>query len=252
MNCSKVRFYFDVETKGRCEVAQLCPSDDPISLAVGMWDDEVPITFTNDPKCLQWLERQPESCYGSLQDLIQCLDSAQIIVAYNHNFDMGSLLPYCEEGTYAAHRAQWELKSIDPFDIILEETNQMVGLGDVAKLNLENCRKLGKSMDAPVWWENGNIDLLETYCRADVTVTKRIYEIKTKTLIPEKFNQKIVALSESDVRRAIVEREQKLFATTTTTSTSDFTMGNCFSQSRLRNINYDTIEKILHQISVLE
>lgn len=262
------RFFFDVETKAMCEVDQLTCNDDPISLAVGMWDDEVPIVFSNDSVCLEWLRNERKEArqtdpprYTSLEMLIEHLDRAKIIVAYNHKFDMGTLRPYCVTGEpYEQRRARWEEKSIDPFDIIHEMSGQMAGLGDVAKLNLDHAyRKLGKSAGAPIMWKKRDVEQLQRYCTADVVSTKRIYEITTLIIIPEKCRNRVYALSELDVRRRIVELEYKILGAPSTSqqelTQQSCAVQHCRSPSRLPQRTFeiaDTIEKLLYEISIAD
>lgn len=253
---------FDVETKDFCEVEKLQFGDDPISLAVGIWDsgpgdDAEPLIFTDDARCRAWLaaecERNPNFVSrvgGGLEDLMLCLDAAPIIVAYNHNFDMGTLRAYVAVPEhYAFRRELWEQKTIDPFDKIRKRSDIWPALNDVAKANFDDCRKSGKSAQAPDMLRDGDIQHLWEYCWMDVIITKRIYDIKEKTIVPEKLNQLPFALTEVDVAKKIHKREAQLLACGAPTQP---TCSSASSPSQLEWLDSSAIETIIQRLSLVE
>jgi DEAD/DEAH box helicase domain-containing protein len=50
-----------------------------------------------------------------------------------------------------------------------------IGLDNVAGATLGKG-KSGSGLDALRWFKEGRMDLIETYCRDDVEVTRRVYE----------------------------------------------------------------------------
>jgi len=51
-----------------------------------------------------------------------------------------------------------------------------MSLGHLAEMNLGES-KLGDGLQSLRWWKAGRIDLMERYCRKDVEVTRRLWEL---------------------------------------------------------------------------
>lgn len=249
------RFFFDVETKDKFRVEKITVQDDPLTLVAGMWDNapspDDAIMFSNDAACLDWLSAEsdrnatPKLC-GSIEDLLECLDTASAIIAYNHNFDMTMLKPYCGgSDNYEYRRAAWEKKSIDPCDIMKKKCGFSASLDEVARLNV-GAQKSGTSSDAPLAWRQLNIKHLWEYCRLDVVLMMQIYAVTTKWIVPEKTHQCRYALTEVDVHKQIRKRERQLLLSGSTQTTA--VIAN--SPSRIRNIGRERIEELLSKIEI--
>jgi DEAD/DEAH box helicase domain-containing protein len=102
--------------------------------------------------------------------LIAELKSAGRVVGFNvFHFDYEVLRPYAPDERLAL------LPTVD----ILVELERALGFGvsleAVARATLGEG-KTADGLQAVRWWREGRLDLLVAYCRADVDVTRRIYE----------------------------------------------------------------------------
>lgn len=102
--------------------------------------------------------------------LIAELKSAGRVVGFNSKgFDYEVLRPYAPE-----ERLQF-LPSLDIMDELFRKLSFRVSLNSVARATLGDT-KSADGIQAVGWWRAGKLDLLAEYCKADVDVTRRIYE----------------------------------------------------------------------------
>ncbi len=108
-----------------------------------------------------------------LKNLWPILESADLIIGFNHKyFDNKVLSAY-----YAGDL------SILPHLDLLEEFHKTagfrIGLNNLAEANLGE-KKLATGLQAIKWYQLGDFESLEKYCRQDVKVTRDIYEYALK------------------------------------------------------------------------
>lgn len=102
--------------------------------------------------------------------LITELKSVERVVGFNlKGFDYAVLRPYAP-----MERLQF-LPTIDIMEDIYRKLGFRISLDAVAKATL-GASKLADGIQAVRWWREGNLDLLAEYCKADVDVTRQIYE----------------------------------------------------------------------------
>ncbi|MEW6007071.1 MAG: ribonuclease H-like domain-containing protein [bacterium] len=105
--------------------------------------------------------------------LINELFSAELVVGFNlFSFDYKVLKGYTEK----------DLFSIPTLDMLREAQKALgfrISLDNLAKANLKKEKK-GSGLDAIKWWKEGNIPKLIEYCKYDVEITKKIYELGKK------------------------------------------------------------------------
>ncbi len=104
----------------------------------------------------------------TVDDLVCYLQSANLVVGFNHvRFDYEVLKAYTKEN----------LRRLPNLDMLLE-VQQCLGfrlkLDHLAKHTLGRC-KIGDGIDAPKWFREGNMELLEKYCREDVALTRDLF-----------------------------------------------------------------------------
>jgi DEAD/DEAH box helicase domain-containing protein len=102
--------------------------------------------------------------------LLLDLAMADRVVGFNiDRFDLAVLSAYTE----------WDLRRIRTLDL-LEEIRRRLGfrlsLGHLAETNLGES-KTADGKQSLEWWKQGRIDLIESYCRKDVEVTSRLFEL---------------------------------------------------------------------------
>ena len=132
--------------------------------------------------------------------LIEHLQAADLIVGFNCiGFDYSVLRGY---SSYDFRK----LETLDMLREIKEQLNYRVSLNSLAQSTLDE----GKSADglqALRWWKQGRLDLIETYCRDDVRITRDIWRFgrekgyllfdrknEGRMRVPIDFKEKIVAL----------------------------------------------------------
>ena len=74
---------------------------------------------------------------------------------------------------------EWDLSKIRTLDMLTEIRGRLsfrLSLQHLAESNLGES-KGGDGLQSLAWWKEGRIDLIETYCRKDVELTHRIYEL---------------------------------------------------------------------------
>lgn len=105
-----------------------------------------------------------------IASLIAELKTAGRVVGFNlKGFDYEVLRPYAP-----AERLQF-LPTLDIMDDLFKKLSFRVSLDSVARATLGES-KLADGLQAVQWWREGKLDLLAEYCKADVDVTRRIYE----------------------------------------------------------------------------
>ena len=102
--------------------------------------------------------------------LLLDLVMADRVVGFNiDRFDLEVLSGYTD----------WDLGRIRTCDL-LEEVFRRIGyrisLAHLAEENLGEA-KAGNGLQSLQWWRQGRIDLIEQYCRKDVDLTRRLYQI---------------------------------------------------------------------------
>ncbi len=135
---------------------------------VGGWGNvpkmllSVAVTFSKEDGYITYTER-------NVDDLIDYLKSANLIVGFNHvSFDYEVLSAYTSEN----------LKNLNNLDILLDARKK---LGSRRSLNhfaehTLGLKKSGSGLDAARWFKEGKMDLIEKYCRDDVKITNDLYE----------------------------------------------------------------------------
>ncbi len=102
--------------------------------------------------------------------LLLDLVMADRVVGFNiERFDLEVLSGYTD----------WNLGRIRTCDLlerIHRKTGMRVSLNHLAEVNLGES-KAGNGIQSLRWWKQGRLDLIEQYCRKDVEVTRRLYEL---------------------------------------------------------------------------
>jgi DEAD/DEAH box helicase domain-containing protein len=102
--------------------------------------------------------------------LVAELKSAGRVVGFNlKGFDYEVLRPYVPD-----ERLQF-LPTLDIMNELFRVLSFRVSLDAVARATLGDT-KTADGFQAVKWWREGKLELLAEYCRADVDVTRRIYE----------------------------------------------------------------------------
>lgn len=111
--------------------------------------------------------------------LIDALDAAKTIVAYNGDFDLSVLA-----GRDEARKLRWKAKLFDPFIQLYNTTGHYYKLDALFQANqasgLQPKPELGS--DAPKLWHRGELDRLETYNRNDVMSLAKLVLMPTMWL----------------------------------------------------------------------
>ena len=123
-----------------------------LSLGVAHTEEKGFLTFTEE----------------NVLELIELLKSADMVVGFNHiRFDYEVLRAYTNEN----------LKALPSLDILVEVQGALghrLHLDHLAEFTLGK-KKSGDGLQAVEWFRNGKIDLLEKYCREDVSITRDLY-----------------------------------------------------------------------------
>ncbi|MEZ0396620.1 MAG: ribonuclease H-like domain-containing protein [Anaerolineales bacterium] len=102
--------------------------------------------------------------------LIAELKSAGRVVGFNlKDFDYEVLKPYAP-----AERLAF-LPTLDIMEDLFRSLSFRLSLDAIARATLGDA-KTADGIQAVTWWREGKLDLLAEYCKADVDVTRRIYE----------------------------------------------------------------------------
>ena len=102
--------------------------------------------------------------------LLLDLVMADRVVGFNiDRFDMAVLSAYTDQ----------DLKKIRTFDMLArihEHLGFRISLNHLTEANLGEG-KGGDGLQSLRWWKEGRLDLIEQYCRKDVDLTRRLYEL---------------------------------------------------------------------------
>ncbi|MCX7609530.1 MAG: ribonuclease H-like domain-containing protein [Anaerolineales bacterium] len=102
--------------------------------------------------------------------LVAELKSADRVVGFNiKNFDYEVLRPYVPN-----ERLQF-LPTLDIMEDLFRQLSFRLKLDAVARATLGEA-KIANGIQAVTWWREGKLDRLVEYCKADVDVTRRIYD----------------------------------------------------------------------------
>ncbi|MES2214090.1 MAG: ribonuclease H-like domain-containing protein [Patescibacteria group bacterium] len=113
-----------------------------------------------------------------LPKLWPIIERADMLIGFNSDhFDIPLLNKY-----YPGDLAK--IKSLDILKEIQKVYGRRMKLDQLAEGTL-NTKKSGHGLDAIMWWRQGEIEKIRTYCIDDVRITKEIYEYAMK-------NQKLV------------------------------------------------------------
>ncbi|MDR2669882.1 MAG: DEAD/DEAH box helicase [Desulfovibrio sp.] len=111
------------------------------------------------------------SAYGqdNIPALAAVLEGAPLVVGFNLlRFDYAVLAP---------HAPGCDLRRLPTLDMLLkihEQLSYRLSLDNLARSTL-NTPKSADGLTALRWWREGRTDLIETYCRQDVAVTRDLY-----------------------------------------------------------------------------
>jgi DEAD/DEAH box helicase domain-containing protein len=102
--------------------------------------------------------------------LLLDLVMADQVIGFNiDRFDLKVLSGYTE----------WDLSRIRTLDLLGEVYRRLgfrLSLNHLAEVNLGES-KAGDGLQSLQWWKEGRLDLVEQYCRKDVEVTHRLYDL---------------------------------------------------------------------------
>ncbi len=102
--------------------------------------------------------------------LLLDLAMADCVVGFNiDRFDLVVLSGYTE----------WDLGRIRTLDMLSEIHRRLgfrLSLGHLAEANLGES-KSADGLQSLAWWKEGRVDLIEAYCKKDVEVTRRIFDL---------------------------------------------------------------------------
>lgn len=105
-----------------------------------------------------------------VQALIAELKSADRVIGFNTiKFDYEVLRPYAPHENFRA------LRSTDMLQDIYRTLNFRLSLDSIARATL-GATKLANGVQSVEWFRQGELDKVAEYCKADVDITRRIYE----------------------------------------------------------------------------
>jgi len=98
------------------------------------------------------------------------MKAADRVIGFNIiNFDYQVLKPYTPTENFRAFR------SIDMLQDIFRILNFRISLDSIAKATL-GATKSADGIKSVEWFRNGELDKIAEYCKADVDITRRVYE----------------------------------------------------------------------------
>jgi DEAD/DEAH box helicase domain-containing protein len=107
---------------------------------------------------------------NDVQALIAELKSADRVIGFNTiKFDYEVLRPYAPDENFRA------LRSTDMLQDIYRALNFRLSLDTVARATL-GTTKTADGLMSVQWFRNGELDKVAEYCKADVDITRRVYE----------------------------------------------------------------------------
>jgi DEAD/DEAH box helicase domain-containing protein len=149
--------FFDLETQN-------------LAGEVGGWSNvealklSVACTYHEDHGYQDWWEAQAG-------DLLAELREAQLIVGFNlNNFDYRVLSLYGSTEGFSA-------KTFDILDEIFAQLGRRVSLNTLAVMNLGEAKVFESGVQAVRLWRADKLQELTEYCRRDVELTKRLFEL---------------------------------------------------------------------------
>jgi DEAD/DEAH box helicase domain-containing protein len=102
--------------------------------------------------------------------LVAELKSADRVIGFNIiNFDYQVLRPYAPNENFRAFR------STDMLQDIYRTLNFRLSLDSIAKATL-GTTKTASGLQSVEWFKSGELDKVAEYCKADVDITRRVYE----------------------------------------------------------------------------
>lgn len=102
--------------------------------------------------------------------LVAELKSADKVVGFNIiSFDYEVLKPYAPNVNFRAFR------SVDMLQDIFRTLNFRISLDSIAKATF-GAAKTADGIQSVEWFRNGELDKVAEYCKADVDITRRVYE----------------------------------------------------------------------------
>lgn len=105
-----------------------------------------------------------------VQDLIAELKSADRVIGFNTiKFDYEVLRPY------APNENLRTIRSTDMLQDIYRTLNFRLSLDSIARATL-GTTKMANGVQSVEWFRKGELDKVAEYCKADVDITRRIYE----------------------------------------------------------------------------
>jgi len=107
---------------------------------------------------------------NDVQALVAELKSADRVIGFNIiNFDYQVLKQYAPNENFRA------IRSIDMLQDIFRTLNFRISLDSIAKATLGST-KTADGIKSVEWFRNGELDKVAEYCKADVDITRRVYE----------------------------------------------------------------------------
>ncbi len=107
---------------------------------------------------------------GDVERLLLDLALADRVVGFNiDRFDLAVLSGYTT-------RDLSRIRTLDLLGEIHRSVGFRVSLNHLSEVNLGES-KAGDGLQSLKWWKEGRIDLIERYCRKDVDVTRRLWEL---------------------------------------------------------------------------
>lgn len=102
--------------------------------------------------------------------LVTELKAADLVVGFNIiNFDYEVLKPYAPAVNFRS------LRSKDMLQDIFRALNFRLSLDSIARATL-GTTKTADGLQSVAWYRNGELDKVAEYCKADVEITRRVYE----------------------------------------------------------------------------
>ncbi len=149
------KIVFDLETKN---IFDDVGSTDPAALDMSI----VCIHDSETDEYSSYLEEE-------LSKLWPILEKADMLIGFNSDhFDIPLLNKYY-------HGDLTKIKSLDLLKEVKKSLGRRLKLDTLADATLGK-NKIGKGLDAIVWWREGKVDELRKYCIEDVRITKELYD----------------------------------------------------------------------------
>ena len=102
--------------------------------------------------------------------LVAELKSADRVIGFNIiNFDYDVLKPYAPNENFRSFR------STDMLQDIFRTLGFRISLDSLAKATLD-AKKMADGLQSVEWFKNGELEKVAEYCKADVDITRRVYE----------------------------------------------------------------------------